>query len=178
LIKELKDSPKERAEHLMIVDLERNDIGKVCKYGSVNVKGLESIETFSTLHHMVSTIRGELKDDIHAIRAVEALFPGGSITGAPKVRAMEIIDELEPTTRGIYTGAIGYIDFQGNADLNIPIRTAILSNGTIHYQSGGGIVADSEPEAEYKETLLKAKAFFNALGINLKQSCQKEIAFY
>lgn len=168
MIQKLKDSPKENAEHLMIVDLERNDLGKVCKFGSVKVKELGTIKTYSTLHHMVSRIEGQIKEDLDTVEIIEALFPGGSITGAPKVRAMEIIDELEPTVRGIYTGAIGYIDFEGNADFNIPIRTAVVHDGFIHYQSGGGIVADSDPEKEYDETLLKAKAFFDAMYLDRK----------
>jgi len=172
MIQKLKNNPKEKAEHVMIVDLERNDLGKVCKFGSVQVREFETIKTYSTLHHMVSRIEGEVKGNLDIVEIIEALFPGGSITGAPKVRAMEIIDELEPTARGIYTGAIGYIDFDGNADFNIPIRTAVIHDGFIHYQSGGGIVADSDPEKEYDETLLKAKVFFNAMDLYRKSGAE------
>jgi para-aminobenzoate synthetase component 1 len=176
MIRRLRSSAKDKAEHVMIVDLERNDLGKVCTFGSVAVKEFEAIKTYSTLHHMVSRIEGRIKKHVPAVEGIEALFPGGSITGAPKVRAMEIIDELEPTVRGIYTGAIGYIDFGGNADFNIPIRTAVVAGGTIHYQSGGGIVADSDPEKEYNETLLKAQSFFSALDVDQKiDTAVKEI---
>ncbi len=163
-IDRLRNDPKENAEHIMIVDLERNDLGRVCRYGTVKVTDDRRIETYSSLHHMVSTIKGTLRDGIHPIDAIKACFPGGSITGAPKIRAMEIIDELEPTARGLYTGSIGYIDFSGQADLNIAIRTAIVYKNRLFFQTGGGIVADSEPEKEYRETLLKAKSFFNTLS--------------
>lgn len=163
LIKELKTNTKELAEHIMIVDLERNDIGKVCKTGTIKVKELERIVTYPTLHHMVSRVKGRIKNSVSPIDCIKACFPGGSITGAPKIRAMEIIDELEPTPRGIYTGAIGCIDFSGNANLGMAIRTAVVSNNEMHLNVGGGIVADSVPEDEYEETLLKAEAFFRAI---------------
>ncbi len=163
MVEMLKRDPKENAEHIMIVDLERNDLGRVCQYGSVRVVKGRAIETYPTLHHMVSTVSGNLKEGVHPVDAIRACFPGGSVTGAPKIRAMEIIDELEPTARGPYTGAIGYIDFSGNVDLNIAIRTAIICKGRLFYQAGGGIVADSDPEKEYEETLLKAKAIFKAM---------------
>lgn len=163
LIKELKTNAKELAEHIMIVDLERNDIGKVCKTGTVKVKELEKIVTYPTLHHMVSCVTGEIKKGISSMDCIKACFPGGSITGAPKIRAMEIIDELEPTPRGIYTGAIGYIDFFGNVNLGMAIRTAVVSNNEMQLSVGGGIVADSVPEDEYEETLLKAEAFFRVI---------------
>ncbi|MFQ5901372.1 MAG: aminodeoxychorismate synthase component I, partial [Thermodesulfobacteriota bacterium] len=174
LIRKLREDPKENAEHIMIVDLERNDLGRVCRHGSVMVEELNRIETYPTLHHIVSRISGRLREDVEISNIIEAMFPGGSITGAPKIRAMEIIDEIEPTSRGIYTGAIGYIDFSGNVDFNIAIRTAVAHKGMIHYQAGGGIVADSDPEKEHEETLLKAKAFFNAIGFEQRQggSCQ------
>lgn len=164
MIERLKNSSKENSEHIMIVDLERNDLGRVCRYGSVRVEECKRIETYPTLHHMVSTVKGTLMDRINPLDAIKACFPGGSITGAPKIRAMEIIDELEPTARGVYTGAIGYIDFSGNCDLNIAIRTAIVHNNILYYQTGGGIVADSDPEREYEETLLKAEALYRALN--------------
>lgn len=163
IVEMLKKDPKENAEHTMIVDLERNDLGRVCRYGSVKVTRGKAIETYPTLHHMVSTVRGELKEGVHPVDAIRLCFPGGSVTGAPKIRAMEIIDELEPTARGPYTGAIGYIDFSGNVDLNIAIRTAIVCKGRLFYQAGGGIVADSHPEREYEETLLKAEALLRVV---------------
>lgn len=163
LIKELKKSRKELAEHIMIVDLERNDLGKICEFGSVKAQTLQKIYTYPTLHHMVSTIKGKLRDKMDPVDYIRSLFPGGSVTGAPKIRAMEIIEELEPTPRGIYTGAIGYIDFCGNMDLSMAIRTAILKDKKIYLHVGGGIVADSNPEQEYEETMLKANAFFKAI---------------
>jgi len=163
LRKELVMSDKDRAEHIMIVDLERNDLGRVCKYGSVKVKEDMTIESFAQVHHMVSTVAGELKDDIRPVDVIKATFPGGSITGAPKVRAMEIVEELEPTKRGIYTGSIGYIGFDGRMDMNIAIRTMVAKDGKVYFSVGGGIVADSEPEAEYQETLDKAKGMMEAL---------------
>ena len=165
LIGHLRQSEKERAEHVMIVDLERNDLGRICKVGSVHVEQFETIETYHTLHHMVSTVVGTLEDGIGPIDCLRATFPGGSITGAPKIRAMEIIDEVEPTARGLYTGAIGFIGFSGGMELNIAIRTAIVTGDRIYFQTGGGIVADSSPEQEYEETLLKAETFCRTLGI-------------
>lgn len=155
--------PKEVAEHTMIVDLERNDLGRFCEYGSIGVERFKAIETYPTLHHMVSTVKGRIRDGVHPVDAIRLAFPGGSVTGAPKIRAMEIIDELEPTARGPYTGSIGYIDFCGNVDLNISIRTAMICKGMLFYQTGGGIVADSDPEREYEETLLKARGIFEIL---------------
>ncbi|MBI5644337.1 MAG: aminodeoxychorismate synthase component I [Deltaproteobacteria bacterium] len=167
MIEELKESIKERAEHVMIVDLERNDLGRVSEPGTVEVDGFESIETFPALHHMVSTVRGRLRPGISAPEALRAIFPGGSVTGAPKIRAMEIIEELEPTSRGLYTGAVGWLDHTGNMDMAMAIRTAIYKDGFIYLNVGGGIVADSVPEDEYMETLLKAKDFFDVLGISI-----------
>lgn len=163
LKKELEESKKDRAENLMIVDLERNDLGRVCEYGTVKVSEFEIIEIYSTVFQMVSSVKGRLRKDVNQIDILKATFPGGSITGAPKVRAMQIIDELEPTRRGIYTGAIGYLSFNGDMDLNIVIRTYILKDDNVYFQVGGGIVADSDPEKEYQETLDKAKALFDAL---------------
>ncbi|HLD28925.1 MAG TPA: aminodeoxychorismate synthase component I, partial [bacterium] len=159
----LRRSSKEKAELMMIVDLERNDLGKICEYGQVWVERLRAIEKHPTVFHTVSDIRGILKPKLSFSDIMRALFPGGSITGAPKIRSMEIIEELEPSRRNIYCGSIGYIDFNGNFDLNIAIRTLLLRKGRVFYQSGGGIVADSDPEKEYEETLHKIKNLTRAL---------------
>ncbi|MFQ5736049.1 MAG: aminodeoxychorismate synthase component I [Thermodesulfobacteriota bacterium] len=164
LIEELRDSPKERAEHVMIVDLERNDLGRISEPGSVEVPQFEAIESYPTLHHMVSTVRGRLRDGVDAPTALRAVFPGGSITGAPKIRAMEIIDELEAAPRGIYTGGIGWIDLAGGMDVSMAIRTSVCRDGSLSLNVGGGIVADSVAEEEYEETLLKARDFLDVMG--------------
>jgi para-aminobenzoate synthetase component I len=161
----LKKSVKDRAENIMIVDLERNDIGRVCRFGTVKVKELAILETYPTVFHLTSTVVGQMREGKNAIDLVKATFPGGSITGAPKVRAMEIIDELEPTRRSVYTGSLGYLSFSGDMDLNIVIRTFIVKDGRAYFQVGGAIVYDSEPEAEYIETLDKGKALIQALGL-------------
>jgi len=161
---ELLNSPKDKAENLMIVDLERNDLGRVCEFGSVKVSELEVVETYPTVFQMVSNVQGILRKGVGQVDCLKACFPGGSITGAPKVRAMEIIDELEPTRSNIYTGAVGYLGFDGSMDLNIAIRTIIVKDNRVYFQVGGGIVADSNPEDEYMETLVKAKALLRALG--------------
>lgn len=166
LIEELRASRKERAEHVMIVDLERNDLGKVSLAGTVEVSAFEEVETYPHLHHMVSTIRGTLKPGMNPALALKALFPGGSITGAPKVRAMEIIDELEMSARSIYTGSIGWFDFAGDAEASIAIRTAVYKDGILYLNVGAGIVADSDPESEYEETMLKAQDFLKVLGVD------------
>jgi para-aminobenzoate synthetase component I len=160
---ELLESEKDRAELVMIVDLERNDLGRACEYGTVRVKKLAEIEKYPTVFHTVATVEGILYKGRDAIDMLKAVFPGGSITGAPKIRAMEIIEELEPTKRSVYTGAIGYLGFNGNADLNIVIRTFIVKGNKAYFQVGGGIVADSDPEAEYQETLDKAKALIDTI---------------
>jgi para-aminobenzoate synthetase component 1 len=165
LAQELLDSIKDRAENVMIVDLERNDIGRVCQYGSVKVTELAILETFPTVFHLTSTVVGRLRPGVNRIDLLKATFPGGSITGAPKVRAMEIIDELEPTRRSVYTGAIGYLSFSSNLDLNIVIRTFLIKGDKAYFQVGGAIVYDSEPEAEYQETLDKARALIQALRL-------------
>ncbi len=165
LAQELLNSAKDRAENVMIVDLERNDLGRVCRYGTVKVTELAVLETFPTVFHLTSTVIGKLRPDKNRIDLVKAAFPGGSITGAPKVRAMEIIDELEPTRRSIYTGAIGYLSFGRNLDLNIVIRTFIIKDNKAYFQVGGGIIYDSNAEAEYQETLDKAKALIQALRL-------------
>ena len=161
----LIQSIKDRAENIMIVDLERNDLGRVCRYGSVHVSELAILETFPTVFHLTSTVKGTLRDGTGNIDLLKACFPGGSITGAPKVRAMEIIDELEPTRRSVYTGSIGYLSFSDNLDLNIVIRTMLIKNNTAYFQVGGGIVYDSDPEEEYQETLDKGKALVQALQL-------------
>lgn len=161
---ELWESAKDRAELAMIIDLERNDLGRVCEFGSVHVPRLYTIETYATVFHLVSTVRGRLRADKNLVDLLRATFPGGSITGAPKIRAMEIIEELEPVRRGIYTGSIGYLGFDGTADLNIVIRTCIIKDDLVYFQVGGGITADSDPEAEYRETIDKARALVMALG--------------
>jgi len=141
----------------MITDLERNDLGQVCEFGTVRVAEMLALEKLEQVYHLVSTVTGTLRDDIDHLDALAACFPGGSITGAPKKRAMEIIAELEPVARGLYTGAVGYIGFNGESQLNIPIRTLVRENETLHYHVGAGIVSDSDPAAEYQETLDKAK---------------------
>lgn len=160
---ELLASPKDNAELVMITDLERNDLGRVCEFGSVRVSELVRVETYATVHHLVSTVEGVLRGNVGHVDCVRACFPGGSITGAPKIRAMEIIDELEPHARGVYTGAIGFLGFNGLTHLNVAIRTVVYQNGRLTFHSGGGIVSDSEPDAEYDETLVKARGILNAI---------------
>ncbi len=161
---ELQTSPKEMAELVMITDLMRNDLGKVCEYGSVQVPELVRLERYPQVQHLVSTVTGRLRPGQTHFSAFASCFPGGSVTGAPKIRAMEIIDELEPLTRGPYTGAIGYLGFNRQSQLSIAIRSAICCGGDVHFHVGAGIVADSAAEAEYEETLAKAGGFFAALG--------------
>lgn len=163
LAEELAASPKDRAENLMIVDLLRNDLGKVCETGSVKTPRLFEVESFASVHHLVSTVTGRLAPGRHALDLLRACFPGGSITGAPKRRAMEIIEELEPHRRGLYCGAIGYIGFDGAMDTNIAIRTLVHAGGELRFWAGGGIVHDSDAESEYQETLDKAAPFFKLL---------------
>jgi len=155
--------PKERAEHIMLVDLGRNDLGRVCEYGSVRVERLMFVERYSHVMHLVSSLRGRLRPGMDCFDALMACFPAGTLSGAPKVRAMEIIDELEPTRRGIYGGAILYLDFSGNLDSCIALRTLVAKGGRAYIQAGGGIVADSVPEREYQETVNKARAVIKAL---------------
>lgn len=163
-VHELTHSEKERAELVMITDLERNDLGQVCEYGSVRVSDLCRLESFAQVHHLVSTVEGTLRPGVSAVEAVRACYPGGSITGAPKKRAREIIAELEPAPRGIYTGALGWFGADGTAVFNIAIRTLVVSAGVATFGVGAGIVADSEPEAEYDETLHKAGGLRAALA--------------
>ena len=164
LAQELVLSEKDRAENVMIVDLERNDLGRVAEIGSVRVTELASLEAFPTVFHLTSTVEATLREDRGLVDLLLATFPGGSITGAPKIRAMEIIDELEPTARSVYTGAIGYFGFDGSMDLSIAIRTILIKEGVAYFQAGGGIVADSDPAMEYQETLHKARALSDALA--------------
>ena len=161
---ELQTSAKELAELVMITDLLRNDLGKVCEYGSVQTPDLARLEKFAQVQHLVSTVEGRLRKDVTHFAAFASCFPGGSITGAPKIRAMEIIDELEPISRGPYTGALGYLGFNRESQLSITIRTAICKDGLAHFNVGAGIVADSNPAAEYEETLAKARGFIAALN--------------
>ncbi|MEW6215597.1 MAG: anthranilate synthase component I family protein, partial [Nitrospirota bacterium] len=160
---ELLLNEKERAEHIMLIDLERNDLGRVSDYGSVRVDELMITEDYSHVIHIVSNVMGSLANGKDCFDAIKAAFPGGTITGVPKVRCMEIIDELEPVRRGPYTGSIGYISFSGNMDLNIVIRTFVLRGEMVYVQAGAGIVADSDPEREYYETLKKAEALIRTL---------------
>ena len=162
---ELRDSVKDQAELNMIVDLERNDLGRVCRVGSVEVSERRTIEPHSTVYHGVATVRGILREEVGLVDLLRATFPGGSVTGAPKIRAMEIIDELEPVARGPYCGAIGWFDSKGNVQFNVAIRTMVAKAGKIYIPVGGGIVADSEPGAEYEETLVKGRAMFGAAGV-------------
>ena len=162
---ELLADPKERAEHVMLVDLGRNDLGRVCEYGSVKPERLMFVERYSHVMHLASSLRGRLRDDVDCFDALMACFPAGTLSGAPKVRAMEIIDELEPTRRGIYAGAILYLDFSGNLDSCIGLRTLVAKNGRAYVQAGAGIVADSVPEREYEESANKARAVLRALEI-------------
>ncbi len=162
---ELLSDPKELAEHIMLVDLGRNDVGRVAEIGSVAVDELEEIERYSHVMHIVSNVRGTLRADADAIDLLRATFPAGTLSGAPKVRAMEIIEELEPVRRGLYGGSVGYIDYRGDMDMCIAIRTLLIKDGQLYVQAGGGVVADSDPEREYQETLHKAGALLKAVEL-------------
>ena len=163
LEREMLADEKERAEHIMLVDLGRNDLGRVCEYGTVKPEKLMTVERYSHVMHLVSSLRGRLRDDVDCFDALMACFPAGTVSGAPKVRAMEIIEELERTRRGIYAGGVLYLDFAGNLDSCIALRTMVIKNGVAYVQAGGGIVADSLPEAEYQESVNKSKALLAAL---------------
>jgi len=165
LAEELKRNEKERAEHIMLVDLGRNDIGRVCDYGTVRVPTFMTLERYSHVMHMVSVVEGQLAEGCDRLDALVSCFPAGTVSGAPKVRAMQIINELEPTRRGLYAGAVGYLDFAGNLDFCIAIRSILLEGGKAYIQSGGGIVADSNPTAEFEETRDKARAMIRALEL-------------
>jgi anthranilate synthase component 1 len=163
LAEELRRNEKERAEHVMLVDLGRNDIGRVAEIGSVRVPTFMALERYSHVMHLVSRVEGQLAEDRDRLDALVATFPAGTLTGAPKIRAMQIVGELEPTRRGLYGGAVGYLDFAGNLDFCIAIRTITMHDGIAEVQAGAGIVADSLPEAEYEETRDKARALLQAL---------------
>ncbi len=169
LAEELLADPKERAEHVMLVDLARNDIGRVAKFGTVRLSDVMVVERYSHVMHITSNVCGELKDDLTALDALRAGLPAGTVSGAPKVRAMEIIDEIEPHKRGPYAGAVGHLDFLGNMDTCIALRTIVLAGGKAYVQAGAGIVADSVPEREYQETLNKAKGMLKAIEVAERQ---------
>ena len=163
LERELCDDVKERAEHIMLVDLARNDLGRVCEFGTVQTTNLLEVERYARVMHLVSNVGGTLREDCDAFDLFDAAFPAGTVSGAPKIRAMEIIDELETTRRGLYAGAIGYISATGDMDMCIAIRNIVVRDGVGHIQAGAGIVADSDPEAEYQETLNKAGGMLRAI---------------
>jgi anthranilate synthase component 1 len=165
LARELLADPKERAEHVMLVDLGRNDLGRVCRYGSVRVTQMMQVELYSHVMHIVSQVEGRMRADVDALDVLRAAFPAGTVSGSPKVRAMEIIDELEVTPRGPYAGAVGYVSYQGGLDTCIAIRTAVVQDGVVHLQAGAGIVADSDPRAEFCETQAKLSAAVNSLRL-------------
>lgn len=165
LADDLLSDPKERAEHVMLIDLARNDVGRVAQYGSVELTDVMVVERYSHVMHITSNVSGQLRDGLSAIDALRAGLPAGTVSGAPKVRAMEIVDIVEPVKRGPYGGAVGYIDFTGNMDTCIALRTLVIKDGTIYIQAGAGIVADSVPETEYRETLSKARAMLKAIHI-------------
>jgi anthranilate synthase component 1 len=162
---ELLGDPKEIAEHLMLIDLGRNDVGRVARVGSVQVTDRMIVERYSHVMHIVSNVVGELREGMTAIDVLRATFPAGTVSGAPKIRAMEIIDELEPVKRGVYSGAVGYLGWCGNMDTAIAIRTAVIKQGQLHIQAGAGVVADSVPELEWKETMNKGRAVFRAVAM-------------
>ncbi len=174
LAQELISNEKERAEHIMLVDLERNDLGRVCRFGTVEVNELMVIEEYSHVMHIVSNVRGRLGEGRNRFDLFKACFPGGTITGAPKIRSMEIIEELEPTRRGPYTGSIGFLGYAGEMEMNIVIRTIVMKEGRAHVQAGAGIVADSVPEREYFESMKKAEALLRALEIAEELSLGRE----
>ena len=164
LVEELLSNSKERAEHLMLVDLERNDLGRVCRYGTVRVEEFMAVERYSHVQHLVSNVVGQLRHGMNGFDVIRAMFPGGTITGVPKIRCMEIIELLEPVRRGPYTGSLGYLSWSGDLDLNIIIRTLVLTGRRGYLQVGAGIVADSDASREYDETMLKAAALMEAVG--------------
>jgi anthranilate synthase component 1 len=162
---ELLADPKELAEHLMLIDLGRNDTGRVAEIGTVKLTDKMVVERYSHVMHIVSNVTGTLRDGMSAIDVLRATFPAGTVSGAPKIRAMEIIDELEPVKRGVYSGAVGYLSWNGNMDTAIAIRTAVIKDGQLHIQAGAGVVADSIPELEWKETMNKGRAVFRAVAL-------------
>jgi anthranilate synthase component 1 len=170
LAEELLADPKECAEHVMLVDLGRNDIGRVARFGSVEISDVMVIERYSHVMHITSNVTGQLRDDCDAFDALAACLPAGTVSGAPKVRAMEIIDEIEPHRRGPYAGAVGYIDFAGNMDTCIALRTVVVQNGKAYIQAGAGIVADSNPAMEFQETLNKARGLLKAIEVTQQRA--------
>jgi anthranilate synthase component 1 len=168
--RELLEDEKEVAEHVMLVDLGRNDLGSVCEFGTVTVEELMAVETYSHVMHIVSSVKGRLRPEFRSMDALRACLPAGTLSGAPKIRAMEIIDELEPTKRGFYGGAVGYLSYSGDLDTCIHIRTVVIKDGIAHIQAGGGVVADSDPAYEYRETVAKAEAVFEAIELACSQS--------
>jgi anthranilate synthase component 1 len=166
---ELLADEKERSEHVMLVDLGRNDLGRVCEYGTVQVDELMEIETYSHVMHIVSSVSGTLRADVGAMDALRAVLPAGTLSGAPKVRAMQIIDELEPVKRGGYGGAVGYLSYAGDLDTAIHIRTVVVKDGVAHIQAGGGTVADAKPDYEYRESVDKSRAALRAIALACKQ---------
>jgi anthranilate synthase component 1 len=171
LTEQLRTDEKERAEHVMLVDLGRNDLGRVSEYGSVKVRDLMYVEKYSHVMHLVSALEGQLRGDLDALDALAACFPAGTLSGAPKVRAMEIIEELEPVRRGVYGGAVMYADYAGNLDSCIAIRTMVLHGNRAYVQAGAGIVADSDPESEYQECMNKASALLASTNLSAYRSC-------
>ena len=166
---ELLADEKERSEHVMLVDLGRNDLGRVCEYGSVTVEELMEVELYSHVMHIVSSVSGTLREDVGAMDALRAVLPAGTLSGAPKVRAMQIIDELEPVKRGGYGGAVGYLSYAGDLDTAIHIRTVVVKDGVAHVQAGGGTVADAVPAYEYEESVAKARAAMRAVALACEQ---------
>jgi len=166
---ELLEDEKERAEHVMLVDLGRNDLGRVCEYGSVTVETFMSVETYSHVMHIVSNVAGELRKEVSATDALRSILPAGTLSGAPKVRAMQIIDELEPVKRGAYGGAVGWLSYSGDLDTCICIRTVVVSDGVAHVQAGGGTVADARPDYEYEESRAKARGVVRAIELAARQ---------
>jgi anthranilate synthase component 1 len=166
---ELLCDPKERAEHVMLVDLGRNDVGRVARYGTVEVSDVMTIERYSHVMHITSNVTGQLRPGTDAFDALRACLPAGTVSGAPKVRAMQIIDELEPHRRGPYAGAVGYLDYRGNMDTCIALRTIVIQGNKAYVQAGAGIVADSVPEREYQETLNKARGLLKAIAITQRR---------
>jgi anthranilate synthase component 1 len=169
MAEELLADPKERAEHVMLVDLGRNDLGRVCQYGSVKVDELMAVENYSHVMHIVSGVSGTLRPEVSALDALRSVLPAGTLSGAPKVRAMQIIDELEPVKRGGYGGAIGWVSYTGDLDTCIHIRTVVVKDGVVHVQAGGGTVADAIPERELRESEDKARAVVEAIELALRQ---------
>ena len=168
-VDELLADPKERSEHVMLVDLGRNDLGRVCEYGSVQVESFMAVENYSHVMHIVSSVVGDLRPGVDALAALRSVLPAGTLSGAPKVRAMQIIDELEPVKRGGYGGAIGYASYTGDLDTCIHIRTAVIKDGTVYVQAGGGTVADAKPAYEYEESVNKSLAIRSAIELAVSQ---------